>query len=75
MMLDSAALLLPGIASLPPEIGSGSTFSSLVVHWEVKLSSSSVVYLKMLFSARKDGGCHALHPHLPNVFGLGPLGP
>jgi hypothetical protein len=40
MTLDSAALLLPGFASLPPETGRGSAASLLVMYWAVMLSSS-----------------------------------
>jgi hypothetical protein len=57
--LDGAALLLLGTASLSPKTGGHLAASLLVVYWAPILSSSSVVYLKMLFSAQKGGSYRA----------------
>jgi hypothetical protein len=59
----------------PPETGSGSAASMLSVYWAARLSSSSVVHLKMLFGAWKGDGCRASLMPLLDAFGPGPLGP
>jgi hypothetical protein len=60
-MFDGVALLLPMTASLSPKTRRGSVAYLLVAYWAVMLSSSSVVYLKTSFDARKDGGCCTSH--------------
>jgi hypothetical protein len=72
-MLDGTTLLLSGTASLPPRTGRGVATSLLVAYWAVRLSISSVVYLKgnyfplaspceggKLSPFTADGGSHSL---------------
>jgi hypothetical protein len=58
-MLDDTLLML-GAVSLLPRTGRGLTASLLVAYWVVRLSSSSVVYLKKSFAARRGGDGYAL---------------
>jgi hypothetical protein len=74
-MLDGTALLLPRTISLPSRTGRGPIASLLVARWAVRLSSSSVVYLKRSFSAQKGGGDYELCAPLLVAFDPGPLGP
>jgi hypothetical protein len=75
VMIDGTAWLLLGTTSLPPGARCGPTASSLVANWAVMSSSSSLVYLVMLFSAWKHGGCYASRTPLPGAFGPNLLGP
>jgi hypothetical protein len=70
--MDGVALLLLRTASLSPGSRRDPTASLSVAYLVVMSSSSLVVYLMMLFNARKHHGSHA---PLPNVFGPRPLGP
>jgi hypothetical protein len=74
-MLDGTALLLLGFASLLLGTGRGLASSFLVVYKVAMLSSSSVVYLTMLFSAWKGSYCCASCMPLPTTSAPGPLGP
>jgi hypothetical protein len=72
MTLDGVTLLLLGTASLWPETGRGLAAPLLVAYWAVILHNSLVVYLEMLFGARKGGSCCASRMSLPDTFGPGP---
>jgi hypothetical protein len=70
---DGVTLLLLGVASLLPQTGRSLAASLLVAYWVAMLLNSSMVYLKMLFGARKGDDCYVSRTPLLNAFRPSPL--